>query len=111
METLKEKLSKLLDSDILSIDYFSKGQIGDIYKVLTPDISYILKTSKPSNKLQIEANMLKDINKYDIAVPKVYDVSESHLLMEYIDETKQDKCVDEIAAAKVLSNLHTVTKK
>jgi len=111
METLKEKLSKLLDSDILSIDYFSKGQIGDIYKVLTPDISYILKTSKPSDKLQIEANMLKDINKYDIAVPKVYDVTESHLLMEYIDETKQDKCVDEIAAAKVLSNLHTVTNE
>jgi fructosamine-3-kinase len=91
------------------MDFFTKGQIGDIYKVNTSKRSYILKTSKPSLQLQIEENMLKDINKYDIAVPKVYDVSENHLLMEYIEESRQGKCADEIAAAKLLSELHTVT--
>ena len=109
MESLQKHLSELLESDILFIDYYTKGQIGDIYKVKTSDRSYILKTSKPSTQLQTEANMLKDINKYDIGVPKVYDVSDSHLLMEYIEENRQSKCTDEIAAAKILSDLHSVT--
>ena len=93
------------------MDFFTKGQIGDVYKVQTAKRSYILKTSKPSLQLHTEANMLKDINKYDIAVPKVYDVSETHLLMEYIEESRQTKCDDEIAAAKLLSDLHTVTNE
>lgn len=111
MESLQKHLSALLESDILSMDLFNKGQIGDIYKVITSHRSYILKTSKPSDRLQTEANMLEDINKYDIAVPKVYDVSENHLLMEYIEESRQANCTDEIAAAKVLSDLHTVTNE
>ena len=109
MGSLQKHLSEILESDILSMDFFAKGQIGDIYKVKSSDRSYILKTSKPSAQLHTEASMLKDINKYDIAVPKVYDVSESHLLMEYIEENRQSKYSDEIAAAKILSDLHTVT--
>jgi fructosamine-3-kinase len=104
-----ENLANSLHNEILSIDFFSKGQIGDIYKVFTPKNTYILKTSEPSYKLQIEANMLKDINKYDIAVPKVYDISETHLLMEYIEMGKQAKCTQEIEAAKILTKLHSVT--
>ena len=109
MESLQKHLSEILECDILFIDYVTKGQIGDIYKVNTSDRSYILKTSKPSTQLLTEASMLKDINKYDIAVPKVYDVSDSHLLMEYIEEKRQSKYTEEIAAAKILSDLHTVT--
>ena len=109
MDALQEQLSKVLDKDILSIDFFTKGQIGDIYKVLTEDKSYILKTSQASSSLQIEANMLEDINKYNIAVPKVYDVTQTHLLLEYIEESKQAKCTQEVEAAKVLSVLHAVS--
>jgi len=109
MDALQQQLSKVLDKDILSIDFFTKGQIGDIYKVYTVDKAYILKTSQASDRLQIEANMLEDINKYDIAVPEVYDVTQTHLLLEYIEESKQAKCTQEIEAAKVLSALHSVT--
>ena len=109
MEELQRHLCEYLDQEILSIDFFTEGQIGEIYKVNTSYDSYILKTSKPSDMLQIEANMLKDINKYKIAVPKVYDVSKTHLLMEYIETKKQAKCTQAIEAAKILSALHSVT--
>ena len=108
---MKDKLEASLDTEIYSIDFFTKGQIGDIYKLKTSKDTYILKTSEPSSNLQIEANMLKDINKYNMAVPSIYDVSETHLLMEYIESTKLAKCAEEIAAAKLLSDLHTVTNE
>ena len=104
-----DKLQTILEKEILSIDFFTKGKIGDIYKVQTIDENYILKTSQASEKLQIEANMLEDINKYNIAVPKVYDVTQTHLLLEYIEESKQAKCTQEIEAAKLLSSLHAVS--
>ena len=108
---MKEQLSHMLDKNILSIDFFGKGQIGDIYKVQTADESYILKTSQPSDNLQTEAAMLEDINKYKIAVPKVFNVDESHLLMEYIEESSLSNTQQEIYAAKLLSDLHTVTNE
>lgn len=111
MDNLKEQLSITLNKEVQSIDFFTGGQIGDIYKVHTVDESYILKTSQPSDKLTIEANMLEDMNNYDIAVPKVYDVTETHLLLEYIEETKQANCRQEIEAAKVLTALHSVTNE
>jgi len=109
MTSLHTQLSTVLDEEIVTIDFFCKGQIGEIYKVKTADNTYILKISEPSSNLQVEAKMLEDINKYNIAVPKVFDVSQTHLLMEYIESTKQAKCAQEIAAAKVLSDLHAVT--
>jgi len=109
MNQLQVALSKVLDEEVQSIAFFTKGQIGDIYKVETSEHAYILKSSEASSNLHIEANMLRDINKYKIAVPNVYDVSKTHLLMEYIESTKLAKCAQEIAAAKVLSNLHTVS--
>ena len=109
MEGLKAQLSKKLNEEIQTIDFFCSGQIGDIYKVSTGNTRYILKTSQVSKQLGIEADMLKDINKYDIAVPKVFDVSESYLLMEFIEESKQAKCTQEIAAATLLSKLHSVS--
>ena len=111
MNNLKEQLSITLNKEVHSIDFFTGGQIGDIYKVHTIDESYILKTSQPSDNLTIEANMLEDLNHYDIAVPKVYDVTETHLLLEYIEEIKQANCRQEIEAAKVLTALHTVTNE
>lgn len=111
MDNLKEQLSITLNKEVYSIDFFTGGQIGDIYKVHTVDERYILKTSQPSDKLAIEANMLEDINNYDIAVPKVYDVTKTHLLLEYIEETKQANCTQEIEAAKVLTALHSVTNE
>ena len=111
MIQLQAHLSEVLDDEIHSVDFFEKGQIGDIYMLETSEKSYILKTSKPSTNLQTEANMLEDINKYNIAVPKVFDVSQTHLLMEYIQSTSQPKTTVEQHAAKILSDLHTVTNE
>ena len=111
MQKLKRELSAVLDSEILSIDFYSQGQIGDIYKVNTLEQAYILKTSQPSSRLQIEADMLEDINKYNISVPKVYDVKDTHLLMEFVETSKLDKSTQETEAAKLLSKLHTVTNE
>ena len=109
MTELIVQLSDTLDKEVQSLDFFTAGQIGDIYKVQTEKESYILKTSEATDKLITEANMLKDINKYDIAVPKVYGVSDTYLLLEFIEESKQAKCTQEIEAAKLLSKLHSVT--
>ena len=109
MESLQTQLSSVLKEEIVTIDFFCKGQIGEIYKLQTVGSTYILKTSKPSSNLEVEANMLEDLHKYNIAVPKVFDVSQTYLLMEYIESTKQAKCAQEIAAAKVISDMHSVT--
>ncbi len=100
-----------LESEIVSIDFFTKGQIGDIYKVETVDKSYILKTSQPSNSFQIESDMLEDLHRYNIRVPKVITSSESYLLLEYIKEQKRDQKREELAAAKIVSQLHAVTNE
>lgn len=107
----KTFFESLLDEEILSINLFIKGQIGDIYKLQTVTKNYILKTSQPSPMLQTEAEMLEDINKYKISVPQVFDVSERHLLMEFIAEEHLPKCTMEIEAARVLSELHAVTNE
>ncbi len=102
------QFSQILNRDVQAIDFVQKGQIGDIYKIRTSDESYILKTSEASDRLQTEADMLEDINKYDIAVPKVCDVTKTHLLLEYIEEEEQAKCTQEIEAAKLLTALHSI---
>lgn len=109
MTELIAQLSQVLDKDVHKIDFYTKGQIGDIYKVQTSDESYILKTSEVSNRLQTEADMLRDINKYGIAVPEVFAVNDRYLLMEFIEESRQAKCTQEIEAAKLLCKLHSVT--
>ena len=102
------KFEDLLNEKILSEDFMAKGQIGDIYKVNTAQKSYVLKTSHPSDRLKMEAEMLKDINKYGISVPQVIDVGESHLLMDFIKEESQPKCTMETEAANILSKLHSI---
>ena len=111
MEQIKQHLSGKLGKEVLSVDFFTEGQIGDIYKIDTADESYILKTSQPSDNLIIEANMLQDINKYDVAVPRVYAFNETYLLLEYIEEKSLGKEAEELAAAKVLTDLHSVTNE
>ena len=111
MLDIKEQLSATLNKEVRTVDFFTKGQIGDIYKVHTSDASYILKTSEASNKLLTEANMLNDINKYNIAVPKVFDVGQTYLLLEYIEEKEQAKGREEKEAAKLISRLHSVTNE
>ena len=111
MNVDKERLELILGNEIITIDFFQKGQIGDIYKIRTADGSYVLKTSQPSDRLQIEANMLLDINKYDISVPQLFDVSDRYLLMEFIEESSVTALVKEFQAAKSLSELHSVTNE
>ena len=108
---LQQKLEQELDEKIRSVVLMERGQIGDIYKLVTVSNAYVLKTSKPSGLLQTEAEMLKDFNKYKIPAPQVFDVSDRHLLMEFIEEKAQPKCTMEIEAAEVLSKLHSVTNE
>ncbi|BAF71857.1 fructosamine kinase family protein [Sulfurovum sp. NBC37-1] len=109
MQVDKIYFENLLNEELLSLDYLTEGQIGPIYTLKIPSNRYLLKTSKPSTHLQTEVRMLKDIKKYDIAVPAVYDSSESHLLIEFIEESRVSGYDQEIEAAKVLSSLHSVT--
>jgi len=107
----KERLASSIENEIISVDFFQKGQIGNIYKVRTVDESYILKTAQPSDRFKTEAEMLLDINKYNIPVPQVFDVSDRYLLMEYIEENSVTDTFKELQAAKSLSDLHSVTNE
>jgi fructosamine-3-kinase len=55
--------------------------------------------------------MLKDIYKYQIDIPKVYDVGDTHLLMEYIEERSMDAQSREEVAARTLARLHSITNE
>ena len=109
MQIETDYFQNLLNEEILSIDFLTQGQIGPIYTLHTTDNKYLLKTSEPSTRLQTEAKMLKDIKKYDISVPEVFDSAESHLLMEFIEEGGVPGERREIEAAKALSKLHGMT--
>ena len=106
---LKTSLQERLNTDIVTIELFKEGHIGSVYKVITADRHYVLKTSQPSTELQTEANMLKDINKYKISVPKVYDVTDTYILMEYVEEVSISIEAQELHAVKVLTDLHSVS--
>lgn len=107
----KDFISSIIGESVDSINLLTQGQIGPIYTVQTEQRKYLLKTSQPSPMLQTEAEMLKDIKKYDIPVPHVFDASDSHLLMEFINEDPQAKYTMEVEAANVLSKLHSVTNE
>jgi len=98
----------ILNEEILSVDFLTQGQIGAIYTLQTPTQKFLLKTSEASNRLQIEADMLNDIRKYEIAVPKVFDVSQTHLLTAYIETDTLTVEEKERAAAKILAKLHSI---
>ncbi len=101
----------ILTEPVDSVDFLTKGQIGDIYKLQTKTQSYILKTSQSSPMLLTEAEMLKDINKYKIPVPQVFSVGKNYLLMEYIEEESRSRDAMETEAAKILSKMHSVTNE
>ena len=107
----KRYFQELLNEEILSVDFLIQGQIGDIYTLQTSKQKYLLKTSEPSDRLQTEARMLKDIFKYEVSVPKVIDVSQTHLLTEYIETDRLSAEVQESAAAQILAKLHSVSNE
>jgi fructosamine-3-kinase len=101
----------LLDEEIHTVNLLTQGQIGPIYTLEGTARKYLLKTSEPSENLKTEARMLEDIHKYEIPVPQVLDVSDTHLLMEYIEESDMDIRSREEAAAQALAKLHSVTNE
>ena len=101
----------LLNDKIVSIDFLTQGQIGPIYTLQTSTHTYLLKTSEPTSRLYTEAKMLSDMNKYKIRVPTLFDVSEQHLLMEFIEESRVSRCTQEVEVAKILSCLHSITNE
>jgi len=111
MQIDKTYFQNILDEEILSIDYLTQGQIGAVHTLQTPTQKYLLKTSASSDRLLKEAKMLEDIFKYEIRVPKVFDVSQRHLLMEYIESVPLSRQIQEKEAAKILAQLHGVTNE
>ncbi len=105
----KGYFSTILNDEVNRAALLTQGQIGPIYVLGTQKERYLLKTSEPSHRLQTETDMLKDIKKYGIAVPQVIDVSQSHLLMTYIQEERVEMQQQEVMAAKTLAALHSVT--
>jgi len=105
----KGYFSNILNEEVFSAALLTQGQIGSIYLLKTEKSRYLLKTSAPSHRLQTEAEMLKDIKKYGIAVPEVIDVSSSHLLITYIQEERVGVQMQEEMAAMTLAALHSVT--
>ena len=110
MQDIQSKLSLLLDKEVEQVDLLSMGQIGGIYRVKIQADLYVLKESKDSDKLLIEAKMLQDLKEAHLRVPEVFASTQEYLLMEYIIEsTKQAVCANETAAAEQLSTLHKQT--
>jgi len=104
----KAYFSDILHEEVEGTAFLTQGQIGPIYRLETQRGRYLLKTSKSSDRLETEANMLEDIKKYDITVPQVLDVSKTHLLMEYIEEEAVGTLRQEEMAAQTLAKLHSV---
>lgn len=108
---MQEEFSEALGQDIKRLELLQKGQIGDIYMVWVEDQKYVLKTSESKEKLAIEAHMLKDLYEAKIRVPDVILSKGSFLVLEHIETMDQTKTTQEIAAAKLLSRLHSVTNE
>ncbi len=104
----KAYFSDILNEEVRQSAFLTQGQIGPIYRLETRTERYLLKTSEPSGRLETEAKMLEDIKKYGIVVPQVYDLSKTHLLMEYIEEEAVNTLRQEEMAAQVLAKLHRV---
>ncbi len=100
--------SNILNEEVQEAVLLTQGQIGPIYRLDTEKNRYLLKTAAPSDRLEIEAKMLLDIKKYGIRVPQIIDVSEKHLLMEYIEEENVCVSIQETMAAEILLKLHAV---
>ncbi len=111
MQIDKNYFQNILNEEILSVDFLTQGQIGVICTLQTPTQKFLLKTSDVSDRLQIEANMLEDIRKYEIAVPRVFDVSKTHLLTAYIETDTLVVEEQERAAAEILIKLHSVSNE
>jgi len=101
--------SNILNEKVQRATFLTQGQIGPIYRLETEKERYLLKTAAPSDRLETEAKMLLDIKKYGIRVPEVVDVSEKHLLMEYIEEENVSVPMRETMAAETLLKLHSVS--
>ncbi len=101
--------SDILNDEIGYISLFAQGQIGPIYLIEAEKRRYLLKTCSPSERLIIEAKMLEDMRQHDIAVPTVHDVSQSYLLMTYIEEEEMNEQNREVMAAEAIAALHSVS--
>ncbi len=108
---MQAELSEALGQKVDALDFFQRGQIGDIYKAIVEGQSYVVKTSTQTDKLGIEAKMLGDLYDAKIRVPQVIMNKETFLVLEDIETVKQAKYTQEIEAAKLLSRLHSVTNE
>ncbi len=104
-------LSNILNDKVTAVEHLTKGQIGEIYRVETTTNTYLLKTSDPSERLPTEARMLEDMYKNNIAVPRVIDHSDVHILMTYIEEEAVSMAQRDIDAADILARLHSITNE
>ena len=108
---MQEELSEALGQDVKRLVLLQQGQIGGIYLAGVEDQDYVVKTSEQTEKLAIEAHMLKDLTEAEIRVPQVIISKGSFLVLEHIDTISQTASTQESEAAKLLSRLHSVTNE
>lgn len=108
---MQKELSEALGEEVEALDFFQRGQIGDIYTAKVKGQNYVLKTSLDADKLAIEAKMLQDLSDAGIHVPRVAMSQGSFLLLEQIECIRKAKCTEETEAAELLASLHSVTNE
>lgn len=105
----KTRIQQQMDSEIVDVRSMEGGLIGNAYRVLlTGGESVVVKTSDYS--LWIEYLMLDYLRrKTPLPVPKVIDVSEEFMMMEFIRGSEVGTTAVEREVAKYLAQLHQVT--
>jgi len=108
---VKEELSQALGQEVERVDLLQCSQIGCVYRASISGRNFIVKHSDQVEKLAVEARMLSDLHLENIRVPEVYLSQGPFLMMEYIENLHQDRDIQEVDAAKLLSTLHTISNE
>jgi len=103
------ELTNFLDEEICDISFLTQGQIGEIYRVSTPDRELVVKASERSGQLSVEARMLQDLANEGIRVPEVVACDDQMLAMEWIEQCTLPRDIEEKEAAKSIAALHSVS--
>jgi len=107
-----QRLSEILESDVSDLQYFSSGQIGDVYRAAFERREIVIKTDPlQSGDLLTEARMLQDLAENGLRVPEVIASAADILVLEYIEESQNPLYNQETESAKALAALHSVSNE
>lgn len=100
-----------MESHVSKLKEITGGRMNKCFLIEIDNKLYFMKeTTKHCNNSKIfvkESESLKMLNEMGFRVPKVIDVNENRLVLEYIDFTKQIHNESWVELAKILSRLHS----